>query len=74
MPTAFYYSLKSRWALHNELLHLIKSKSHENNILLYSVCPVNHQPPINWTDDWNTTLSYNELPDSSIGKFLKWNK
>ena len=72
MPTAFYYSLKQRYALHNEILEAIKTKSLDNNVLLYSMCPAINQPLLNWVGNWKIT-SYNDLPDDNIGKFLKWN-
>jgi hypothetical protein len=74
MPTSFYYSLQQRWALHNELISHFKSVSDNNNILIYSACPIGYRSIINWVDDWDDTIQFDDLPDDSIGKFLKWNK
>ena len=74
MPTAFYYSLQQRWALHNELLDQFKSESIENNLLIYSACPVGYRGALNWADDWDTRSFDDALPDDNIGKLLKWNK
>ena len=73
MPTSFYYSLKQRYALQNELLGAFK-KIENSNILLYSVCPVGHRSVTNWIDNIDHTLGFNDLPDGIKGKFLKWNK
>lgn len=48
--------------------------SDNNNILIYSACPIGYRSIINWVDDWDDTIQFDDLPDDSIGKFLKWNK
>jgi len=74
MPTAFYYGLKQRHALQNEILHAIKTTVVNNdNVLVYSMDPLVLQSPINWINNRKTDISHKDLPASSIGKFLKWN-
>ena len=73
LPTSFYYNLQQRWALHNELINSYKDVSDNNNLFIYSACPVGYHSRINWADDWNQ-IPFSELPDNNIGKLLKWNK
>ena len=73
MPTSFYYGLKQRWQLHNELLDHFKNVSNnKNNILICSACPSGTRGQLNWIDDWGTD-DFASLPEESIGKLLKWN-
>ena len=75
LPTAFFYSLQQRWALHNELLSQLAAGQVENNLLIYSACPVGHRYILSWINDIDHTLTFNDLPsDKRYGKLLKWNK
>ena len=74
MPTSFYYGLKQRWQLHNELLDNFKNVSNnKNNILICSACPSGTRGQLNWIDDWSTD-DFATIPENAIGKLLKWNK
>jgi len=75
MPTAFFYSLQQRWVMHNELLGKYKAISNNNNLLIYSACPVGHRHILSWVDDIDHTISFDDLPnDTRYGKLLRWNK
>jgi len=74
-PTSFYYSLKQKWQLSNDLLFKIKKKYTKNNALIYLAKGRYEQKvsPIFWIDDADTR-EFSEISDMNIFRLLKWNK
>jgi hypothetical protein len=74
MPTCFYYSLKQRWQMYNDLLIRLKKKSRNNNILLYSARgDIDLSDSISWIDDAKI-IEFEDISKEHILRKLKWNK
>lgn len=76
MPSSFYYSLKQKWQLSNDLLFKIKKQYTKNNALMYMARGQGVEGvviPQFWIDD-AYTKDFSEISESSIFRLLKWNK
>lgn len=73
MPTSFYYSLKQRWQLCNELLLELKDKSNKNVLLYVARGPNVDFPLMTWIDDADI-IEFEDVTKLSEMRLLKWNK
>lgn len=79
MPSSFYYSLKQKWQLSNDLIFKIKEQYTKNNALIYmvrgTVRPEERytHTPLFWIDD-AYTKDFSEISEESVFRLLKWNK
>ena len=76
MPSSFYYSLRQKWQLSNDLLVKIKKEYTNNNALIYMSRGRyynNSFSPLFWIEDADTK-DFSEISENNIFRLLKWNK
>lgn len=78
MPLSFYYSLKQKWQLSNDLINKIKNKYSNNNNALINLyrgtyCNSRTFSSVFWIDHADTR-EFSEISEDNIFRLLKWNK
>jgi len=78
MPLSFYYSLRQKWQLSNDLIGKIQNKYSKNNNALINLyrgtyCNSRTFSSAFWIDDADTR-EFSEISGDNIFRLLKWNK